>query len=118
MRFCDIHKKVLALWPDSIAISDNGVPSEESEGHYFPALGDAWTEVENIVGHDDHFAALMVWTHFQAFHAEGMRLVKGQKDILRPRQVDATAIEERYFENLHGEDYVRELEAYERVIES
>jgi len=128
MTFSEVYERVIAYWPESISISDGRAvsldgkheptPSTAPDGGVpwlFSTLSRTSGEVEDRIDHrTDTWGSMMVWTMFQVFHSEAKRLREIGSDILLTRAVDRTIIEERYYENLHGEDWSEELAAYHR----
>jgi hypothetical protein len=128
MTFSEVYERVIAYWPESISISDGRAVSLEGEHEptpsTVPGVGAPWLfstlsrtsdEVEDKIDHHtDTWGSMMVWTMFQVFHAEAKRLHEIGSDTLLTRAVDRTIIEEKYYENLHSEDWSEELAAYRR----
>jgi hypothetical protein len=128
MTFSEVYERIIAYWPESISISDGTAVSldrkKEPTPSTVPSAGVPWifstlsrasAEVEDRIDHrTDTWGSMMAWTMFQVFHAEAIRLREIGSDILLTRAVDRTIIEEKYYENLHGEDWSEELAAYQR----
>ncbi len=128
MTFAEIYDRIITLWPEEVPISD-GYQTTESEGHvrtpsnvpadgeayYFAALSKIWYQVEEEVGHEDTWGALMVWTMFQVFHGQSRELFKAGAVSLNTREVVPATIEEQYFLNLQTNGWEEERLAYERA---
>ncbi len=123
VQFDEVYEPVLALWPESISLADHGpfttCPDHERCGpsQYFPTLSRCWDGVEHQVRTDDPWREQMVWTLFQEFHHEAVALVARGTLELRTRAVAREAVERRYFENLHGEEWSEFLAQYQRPAE-
>jgi len=105
MKFNDLYNSVIEFWPRDIVVNDNGVPSPEADGHYFPSLSNARKTVEDITGDDDPWLSLMVWTMFQEFHKEAMKAARSGLDCISPGNVSLEALETRFFDNLHEQEW-------------
>jgi len=113
MKFIDIYNRVIEYWDEEILISD-GYPAGGQDGFLFPTLDTAFGRVEEIVGHENAWDELMVWTMLQVFWSESKRLIGEGKTYLKTREVSLPLIEKRYFLNLECEGWEKERVAYER----
>jgi len=113
MTFSEVYERILAYWPERISIADGGPVS--NGGWYSATPSEALREIEDRIDHrTDTWGSLMVWTMFQVFHTEAERLREAGSDILLPATVDRKMVEEKYYKNLHTEDWSKELAAYRR----
>jgi hypothetical protein len=129
MTFSEIFDRILRFWPERIAIGDGrpipidgdheATPHTSPEGGVpwlFPTLSRASDEVEEKIDHQaDTWGSLMAWTMFQVFHARAKELREGGSDTLLTRTISREIFEQRYYENLHSEDWTEELAAYRRT---
>ncbi len=112
MKFSEVYSKVIGLWPAQIDISDGSIT--KGEYYLFRKLSDEWDRIEDEVGYQDPWAHLMVWTMFQAFHEESIRLIKNKLNVLEPAKVDLKKIEYYYHRGMteKGSIFKRLLPGY------
>jgi hypothetical protein len=119
MKFSEIYNFVIPYWGDVINISDlsinkqlqssTGDAKADSYSKRSANLSLKWNEVEEIIGIDNPYAELMIWTMYQLFHeASEMLFLQGQFQIF-PKKVDKIQIQDRYFKNLQNNEWEREL---------
>jgi hypothetical protein len=122
MKFSEIYNFVIPYWGDVINISDlsinkqlqssTGDAKADSYSKRSANLSLKWNEVEEIIGIDNPYAELMIWTMYQLFHeASEMLFLQGQFQIF-PKKVDKIQIQDRYFKNLQNNEWERELAGY------
>lgn len=128
MTFTEVYKRIIQLWGDSIEFSDgnNTKPKNAfdtpgttpTNDNYFhsESFSQLWTNIEEIVGTDDTYGDLMVWTMYQVFHRHAKNLFQNGIVCLSPKAIDKNEIEAQYFINLNGESWEEELAQYERII--
>lgn len=127
MRFVEIYNRIIIHWGDNIDFSDGAIfkPEHNTSGTT-PSGEDSfqsnsfsrkWSEIEEIVGHDDTFGELMVWTMYQVFHRHARKLFHKNIFTLNPKDISKTEIENQYYDNLHTESWEKELTKYERTTE-
>jgi len=116
MKFIEIYNQIIPHWEDKIDFSD-GVISE-SKQKYFQSnsFSSQWDKIEEIVGHNDTYGDLMVWTMYQVFHRHALQLFHKNVFTLNPKEISKTEIEEQYYNNLQAEGWEVELRKYERAI--
>jgi hypothetical protein len=113
MTFSEVYERILAYWPEGLSVAD-GRPVSNG-GWYSATLSEALSKVESRIDHKkDTWGSLMAWTMFQAFHTEAEKLCRMGSVTLSPRSVDRKIIEEKYFENLHSQEWSEELAVYRR----
>jgi hypothetical protein len=113
MRFENIYQSTIDLWPHEIFIGD-GQPLNNG-GYLFPELSRAWKKAEADVLKQDDWKRLMLWSMFQTFHHASIQLVSDGETTLRPRGIEPSQIEDRFFLNLQkGPDWRALLSEYER----
>jgi hypothetical protein len=129
MTFKEIYNRIIPYWGDKIVFSDAvnskdnnkiDTPNSTPNGDIFFAsetFRKQWDKIEEIVGHDDTYGDLMVWTMYQVFHKHVIELYKQGISILNPNNIDRKEIEEKFFKNLNAESWEEELASYERIIE-
>jgi len=128
MKFTNIYNRIIILWSEEILISDGyqtdkdkgseSTPSNAplgGESYYFPTLSNVWGQVEDLVGHEDTWGDMMVWTMFQIFHAKSKEMLEAGAKHLNTREVPPSLFEEQYFLNLQSEGWEEERLAYERA---
>ncbi|MBS1523710.1 MAG: hypothetical protein JST50_22090 [Bacteroidetes bacterium] len=122
MKFSEIYESVIFLWGDEIDISDLTITEELSDlsnrdkhqvySAFSKNLSAKWNEVELVIGPDNPYLDLMVWTMYQAFWNESKNLfLQGQSKLLT-KNIDQKAIEGRYFKNLQNNGWEQELASY------
>lgn len=125
MTFEEIYNRIIPLWSDTIEFEDSkqepknaidtpGTKPSGGEYFYSKKLNNQWDNVERIVGTEDSFGDLMVWTMFQIFSQKARKLAKNGTYSFNPTEIDKDEIEKQYFENLQGNTWEEELLAYER----
>ncbi len=127
MKFVEIYNRIITHWGDKIDFSDGAIfepehktpgttPSGEDsfQSHSFSRQ---WDEIEEIVGHDDTYGDLMVWTMYQVFHRHARQLFRKSIFTLNPNEISKTEIEKQYYDNLQAESWEEELTKYERTTE-
>lgn len=127
MTFIEIYNRIIALWGDRIDFSDGRIfePEHKTPGTT-PSGEDSfqsnsfsrqWDDIEEIIGHEDTFGDLMVWTMYQVFHRHARQLFRKNIFTLNPKDISKTEIEEQYYNNLQAESWEEELTKYERTTE-
>ena len=126
MTFIEIYNRIIPYWSDKIDFSDGIIFESEQESLKTCAnskeafqsnlLTKQWDNVERIVGAEDNYGELMVWTMYQVFHKNATILFSQNVYTFKPSDIDKEELEEQYFENLNTESWEDELEKYQRVI--
>ncbi len=127
MKFVEIYNRIITHWGDKIDFSDGAIfePEHKTPGTT-PSGEDSfqsnsfsrkWGEIEEIVGLDDTFGDLMVWTMYQVFHRHARQLFRKNIFTLNPKDISKTEIGNQYYDNLHAESWEEELTKYERTTE-
>ena len=86
MTFIEIYNQIIPVWSDRIDFSDGRIfePEHKTPGTA-PSGEDSfqsnsfsrqWDEIEEIVGNDDTYGDLMVWTMYQVFHKHARQLFR------------------------------------------
>ncbi|MDB4902007.1 MAG: hypothetical protein JWQ63_1288 [Mucilaginibacter sp.] len=96
MKFSSIYDLVIPLWGDEIDISDykiEKITSNNPDGKTYDWLSKSsknlsqkWNEAEKIIGLDNPYADLMVWTMYQVFHKVSEKLFIENNYKLFPRK--------------------------------
>lgn len=122
MMFTEIYDRIIPLWGNLIDFSDGSAidtPEKKpiNDGYFRSnSFSQLWDNVEEIVGHDDTFGDLMVWTMYQVFAKHARRLFLQGVFVLEPKTIDKKEIEEQYFMNLHVEGWEAELAVYKLTV--
>lgn len=127
MTFIEIYNRIIPLWGDKIDFSDGRLFEPEHKTPGTKPSGDdsfqsnsfsrQWDEIEEIVGNDDNYGGLMVWTMYQVFHGHARKLFHENIFTLNPKDISKIEIEQQYYINLHAEGWEDELTKYERTLE-
>jgi hypothetical protein len=119
MTFKEIYTRIIPLWGNEINIQDGIILENESFAPGFSSLtlSNLWDEAEIKTKHSNEFDALMVWTMYQVFHKNAIKLFNNGIMVFDPRNISKTEIERQYFENLNVEGYEKELKLYIREVE-
>ena len=119
MKFKEIYERILPLWGNNIKFSDaeiiNGSVFDE-ENFYSKKLEKKWDEIQELVGEEDTYADLMVWTMYKIFIKHAAIAANKEINYIKISTIDQKEIEVEYFENLHQESWEEELLNYEREI--
>lgn len=112
MKFNEIFRKTIELWPISINISD-GRHIKETNGFYFQTLSRAWNNAEDKASNE--WQQLMIWIIYQVLHRKAINFFKvGTVELIVSRDINPSEIENLYFESLKGEGYEEMLKEYSR----
>jgi len=127
MTFTEIYNRIINLWGDKIEFSDGIIfePIDKTPGttptgeksFQSNSFRKQWDKIEEIVGTDDTYGDLMVWTMYQVFHRHAVQLFQQNIYTLKPTDISKKEIEEQYFNNLNAESWEEELLNYKRVFE-
>jgi hypothetical protein len=129
MTFKEIYERIIPLWGDKIEFYDglvskpqNGINTPgttPTDNDYFSSqlFQKQWDRIEEIVGHEDTFGDLMVWTMYQVFHRHARQLFRERVFELIPKDISKKEIEEQYFSNLNEESWEEDLAKYERDVD-
>ena len=123
MTFAEIYDRIIPLWGDLIDFSDGSVidapKTMPTNDDYFRSnsFSRLWEDIEEIVGHEDTFGDLMVWTMYQVFHKNAKRLFLQRIFVLDPKAISKQEIEEQYFINLNTKSWEAELAVYKKTME-
>lgn len=127
MTFIEIYNRIIPYWGEKIDFSDGRIfdPEHKTPGttpsgedsFYSKSFSKQWDEIEEIVGHEDAFGDLMVWTTYQVFHRHARQLFSKGIFILNPTDISKTEIEQQYYRNIQGDSWEEELAEYERILE-
>ena len=127
MTFIEIYNRIISYWGNKIDFSDGSVFEPENktpgttltDGKSFQSniFGRQWNKIEEIVGTDDTYGDLMVWTMYQVFLRHAIQLFQQNIFILKPLDISKNEIEAQYFSNLNEESWEEELLKYKRVLE-
>lgn len=105
MKFVEIYNRIITHWGDKIDFSDGTIfepehktpgttPSGENSFHSH-SFSRQWDEIEEIVGHDDTYGDLMVWTMYQVFHRHSRQLFRKNIFTLNPKDISKTEIQKQ-----------------------
>lgn len=121
MKFNEIYDRILPLWGNNINFSDAETTDNNllfTEDNFFSKkMEKKWDQVQEIVGEDDTYGDLMVWTMYQVFQAQAAKLCNQKIDYFKTSSINPAEVEELYFDNLHHESWEEELAGYERNIQ-
>ncbi len=127
MTFIEIYNRIINHWGDKIDFSDGvlfepdhktpGTTPTDDKSFQSNLFSKQWDNIEEIVGTDDTYGDLMVWTMYQVFHRHAVQLFQKNIYQLKPTDIDKKEIEEQYFNNLNAESWEEELLNYKRVLE-
>lgn len=116
MKFSELYKSAIDLWPSEISIND-GYPTGE-DGYFFPELTNIKDQIETNINPDNHWLNIITWSIFQALHAESKKLIKLNTNILNVKDIPLEEFEWRVRENIRDKEwqdlrteYVNDLQA-------
>ena len=117
MTFKEIYDRIIPLWGKTLDFNDGKIiKSDDDNGFYSPKLSDQWTKIEEMVGREEPYSELMVWTMYQVFHRHARGLFSDKIYHLNPADISKEEIEEEYYINLQDENWKEEFQNYRRVI--
>lgn len=120
MKFKEIYDRILPHWGNNINFSDAETVDNDAtfteDNFYSKKLEKKWDQVQEIVGEDDTYGDLMVWTMYLIFQIKAAELCNQKIDYFKISTINPTEVEALYFDNLHHESWEEELESYEREI--
>ncbi len=97
MKFEELYKTSVNLWPDEIDISDGKV---EDNGILFQKLSSVWNEVEVKAKLMGEWYDLMTWVIFSNFHnLAKIQLEKGKK-MIRKSEIETDKVKNDLIKNL------------------
>jgi len=121
MKFNEIYDRILPLWGNNVNFSDaetsDGSDVFTEDNFLSKKMEKKWDQIQDIVGEEDTYGDLMVWTMFQAFQSHAAKLCNQKTDYFKPTTIEPKEIEVLYFDNLHHESWEEELAGYEREID-
>lgn len=125
MTFIEIYNRIITYWRDQIDFADGvifepehktpGTTPNGSESFRSRTFSSQWDSIEHVVGFEDTFGDLMVWTMYQVFHRHAVQLFRKNVFSLNPKDISKDEIEEQFFSNLNNEGWEAELAEYERI---
>ena len=94
-KFDYIYSCVIKHWPELIDISNTDV--RDDNGAYIPALSQAWDKVENVIGDQNEWHSLMVWSMFCVFHRLCRDQFLNMNYSFYPHQVSQALIKTQFY---------------------
>ena len=122
MTFNELYSRNIELWGEVVDFSDGGFIDPKTRIFIGPDFGSKlffqqWNKIEEVVGHEDLYDNLMVWTFFCVFYERARVLFRQNIFSLNPKQISKQEIEEQFFDGLHEQGMEKELAGYERIID-
>jgi len=123
MKFVEIYNRIIPHWGNKIDFSDGVISQPEQkmletsgeEYFYSNTFSIQWNTIDDIIGENNTYEDLMVWTMYQVFHRHAKQLFYENIFTLNPKEISETEIEEQYYNNLQAEGWEVELDTYERL---
>ncbi|RZK39854.1 MAG: hypothetical protein EOO90_17375 [Pedobacter sp.] len=109
MKFAELYKKSMELWPDVIDISDGEIAGN---GTLFKNLSSVWNEVEFVSKAKGEWYDLMAWIVFGNLHDLARHHLLNGINKLKKTDVNEDKIKQDLLENLQAEDYRDMLEDF------
>lgn len=102
MKFEELYKKSMELWPEVIDISDGEIAEN---GVLFKNLSSVWNEVEIISKLKGEWYDLMTWIIFGNLHDMARHQLQEGRNVIEIAHLNIENVKHDLIENLNRDDY-------------